>query len=93
MFGLNIACVGDLNGDGFDEHIISEPFNSTAEPLVLEPCGSLMAPTGRSRGGDWRYWPPANSRIGESMVAAGDINEDGYDDVYISSRMGNAAGR
>ncbi|MEC7635169.1 MAG: integrin alpha, partial [Candidatus Thermoplasmatota archaeon] len=42
---------------------------------------------------DWQYFPPPNSRIGEAMAGAGDINEDGYGDVYISSRMGNAAGR
>ena len=29
LFGLSIACVGDLNGDGYDEHIITEPLNAT----------------------------------------------------------------
>ena len=94
LFGLNIACVGDLNGDGFDEHIISEPFNSTAGAFGAGTLWLFDGTNGPLPGeADWRYWPPANSRIGESMVAAGDINEDGYDDVYISSRMGNAAGR
>ena len=94
LFGFNIACVGDLNGDGFNEHIISEPFNSTAGAFGAGTLWLFEGTNGPLPGeADWRYWPPANSRIGESMVAAGDINEDGYGDVYISSRMGNAAGR
>ncbi len=94
LFGFNIACVGDLNGDGFDEHIISEPFNSTTGAFGAGTLWLFEGTNGQLPSeADWRYWPPANSRIGESMVAAGDINEDGYGDVYISSRMGNAAGR
>ena len=94
LFGFNIACVGDLNGDGFNEHIISEPFNSTTGAFGAGTLWLFEGTNGPLPGeADWRYWPPANSRIGESMVAAGDINEDGYGDVYISSRMGNAAGR
>ncbi|MGB2372771.1 MAG: hypothetical protein ACPIA6_03640, partial [Poseidonia sp.] len=93
LFGLNIACVGDLNGDGFDEHIISEPYNSS-EGFGAGTLWLFEGTNGPLPGeADWRYWPPPNSRIGDAMVAAGDINEDGYDDVYISSRMGNAAGR
>ena len=93
LFGFNIACVGDLNGDGFDEHIISEPYNST-QGFGAGTLWLFEGTSGNLPGeADWRYWPPPNSRIGEAMAAAGDINEDGYGDVYISSRMGNAAGR
>ena len=93
LFGLNIACVGDLNGDGFDEHIISEPYNSS-EGFGAGTLWLFEGTNGPLPGeADWRYWPPPSSRIGDAMAAAGDINEDGYDDVYISSRMGNAAGR
>ena len=43
---------------------------------------------------DWQFEPTTpNTRVGEAIVAAGDINEDGYDDVYISSRMGSSSGR
>ena len=93
LFGLNIACVGDLNGDGFDEHIVSEPFNST-QSFGAGTLWLFEGTDGALPGdADWQYFPPPNSRIGEAMAGAGDINEDGYGDVYISSRMGNAAGR
>ena len=94
LFGLNVACVGDLNGDGFDEHIITEPLNAT------DGFGTgmlwLFEGTDQSLPGspDWQYSPSTpNARIGEAVSPAGDVNEDGYDDVYITSRMGSSSGR
>ena len=94
LFGLSVTCVGDVNGDGFDEHIITEPLNGTEE----FGAGSLWLFEGTDQSlpgeADWQFSPSTpNSRIGESIVAAGDINEDGYDDVYVSSRMGSSSGR
>lgn len=94
LFGLNVACVGDLNGDGYDEHIITEPLNTTG----TFGTGILWLFEGTSGqlpgSADWQFEPTTpNTRVGEAVEAAGDINEDGYDDVYISSRMGSSAGR
>ena len=94
LFGLSIACVGDLNGDGFDEHIITEPLNATGG----FGTGTLwlFEGTDQSLPGepDWQHSPTTpNTRIGEAVSSAGDVNEDGYDDVYISSRMGSSSGR
>ena len=94
LFGLVVACVGDLNGDGFEEHIITEPLNGTGG----FGTGTLwlFEGTNESLPGepDWQYAPSTpNTRIGESVIGAGDINEDGYGDVYVSSRMGSSAGR
>jgi hypothetical protein len=94
LFGLVVACVGDLNGDGYDEHIITEPLNSTSAfgtgvLWLFEGTNGLLP--GEP---NWQFEPSTpNTRVGESVVAAGDINEDGYDDVYISSRMGSSSGR
>ena len=94
LFGLSVTCVGDVNGDGFDEHIITEPLNGTE----TFGAGSLWLFEGTDQPlpgeADWRFSPSVpNARIGESIVAAGDINADGYDDVYVSSRMGSSSGR
>ena len=89
-----MACVGDLNGDGYDEHIITEPLNSTGTfgaGLLWLFEGTNGTLPGEA---DWQFEPTTpNTRVGEAIVAAGDINEDGYDDVYISSRMGSSSGR
>ena len=94
LFGLVVACVGDLNGDGYDEHIITEPLNAssafgTGVLWLFEGTNGLLPGDA-----DWKFEPTTpNTRVGEAVVAAGDINEDGYDDVYISSRMGSSSGR
>lgn len=95
LFGVNVACIGDVNGDGYNEHIITEPFNSSSEAfgtgalwLYEGTAGTLPSDP------DWQYFPSvANAKVGEAVVPAGDINDDGFDDVYITSRMGSMAGR
>ena len=95
LFGFNIVCVGDLNGDGFDEHMIAEPFNTTDDVFGT---GVLWLYNGTSSSlpsePDWQYFPTiGNAKVGEAIAPAGDVNEDGFDDVYITSRMGSLGGR
>ncbi len=95
LFGFNMVCVGDINGDGLEDHIITEPYNTTSGVfgtgvlwLYEGTNGSLPVSP------DWQYLPTiANAKVGEAIAPAGDINEDGYGDVYITSRMGSQAGR
>ena len=95
LFGLTATCVGDTNGDGFDEHIITEPLNSTGGRFGTGMLWLFEGTDGLLPGSaDWQFEPTtANTRVGEAIAPAGDINEDGYDDVYISSRMGSSSGR
>ena len=93
LFGFNIACLGDINGDGLEDHIITEPFNGTG----VFGGGKLWLYNGTtgimSSVPDWVLQPSqANARIGQSIVPAGDVNEDGFNDLYISTVGGSANG-
>ncbi|MCH1461274.1 MAG: FG-GAP-like repeat-containing protein, partial [Candidatus Poseidonia sp.] len=94
LFGHTVHCVGDVQGDGFADHIITEPFNGTETfgggKLWMYNGGD----SGYQNGPNWTLVPTApNSRIGEAIVSAGDINEDGFGDVYISSLNGDTSGK
>ena len=92
LLGMVIACVGDVNGDGYEDHLLTEPFNSTQTfggGMLWLYYGTTGALPNEA---DLKYAPSINNaRVGEDIAPAGDINEDGYDDVFISSRLGNAA--
>ena len=94
LLGMVIACVGDVNGDGYEDHLLTEPFNSTQTfggGMLWLYYGTTGALPNEA---DLKYAPSINNaRVGEDIAPAGDINEDGYDDVFISSRLGNAAGQ
>jgi hypothetical protein len=93
LFGYAVAGTGDLNGDGYDDIVIGEPLNSSnslGEGMVWlfegGPNGSAANPIVTMVGGQ------ANVRFGTAFGGAGDIDEDGYDDLFIA-RAGGAGGK
>jgi Ca2+-binding RTX toxin-like protein len=101
--GQSVSSAGDVNGDGFDDLIVGAPgFNSSfgggpssegAAYVVFGKAGgfgagltlsSLNGTNGFRMTGQFGY------AAGASVSGAGDINNDGYDDVVISAQ-GNQA--
>ena len=94
LFAHTIACLADINSDGMEEHIITEPFNSTGGGFS---AGKLWLFNGTNNTmsvePDWTYLSSeANARIGTDIKSVGDINDDGYGDVLISKLGGGNAG-
>ncbi len=85
-FGTCVAGAGDVNGDGYDDVLISAQENSTRGRTSLYLGGSVM-----NNVADVTFKGEAiNNYFGNSAASAGDINGDGYADVIIGA-FGNTS--
>ena len=94
MFGHTIDFIGDVNADGYDDMMFSEVYNGTS----TYQAGKVWAYYGSSAGihsviPNWtQMGESANAMLGRMFMGAGDVNEDGYDDVLLmqqgATRMG-----
>jgi hypothetical protein len=83
--GYPAAFAGDVNGDGYDEIIVSElryivnnAISATGRVLVY-----LGSPTGPAVTPNWIVEASKCCNFGSSVASAGDVNADGYDDIII----------
>lgn len=90
--GASIGHGGDVNGDGFDDILVS---SSVSNPEVNE--GVVLVFNG-SRDGlpDRPSWVFESNQeetgVGHSVSGVGDLNGDGYGDVLVSAYYGEQAG-
>ena len=91
QFGYSVGTAGDVNGDGYDDVIIGAPKYDNGqndEGRVYVYHGSAG---GLSTTPDWTAeGNQADAQFGYSVGTAGDVNNDGYDDVIIGA-YGNFA--
>jgi hypothetical protein len=86
-FGASVATAGDINGDGYSDVIIGEPYYTesgvTPDGRVFVFMGSLA---GLEDSASWQatYHIP-NCQYGYSVGPAGDINGDGLGDIIVGS--------
>src|SRR5262245_37865015 len=89
-FGNSVAPAGDVNGDGFDDLIVGAPaYGSTqAGRVYIFHGGSApdAIPDGVFTG------PTANDKLGWVVGSAGDMNADGYSDVFATAPRYYAGG-
>jgi len=85
-YGFSVASAGDVNNDGYDDVVVGAPYYwggaaDTGRVYVYHGTSSGLEPD--------PAWIAAgeqeNGQFGYSVASAGDVNNDGYDDVIIGS--------
>jgi Ca2+-binding RTX toxin-like protein len=95
--GVAVASAGDVNGDGYDDFIISSSDSTNGAAYVVFGMASgfpasLDLSTLDGTNGFKLSGAAAGDAAGPSLSSAGDVNGDGYDDVIIGVRYNDPNG-
>ncbi len=87
FFGSSAVSAGDINGDGYGDIIVGAPKYTD----LLDEAGAVFAyygsASGLSAAPDWTVESDQGySYFGCSVASAGDVNNDGRQDVIVGSR-------
>jgi hypothetical protein len=85
-FGRAVGTAGDVNGDGFDDVVVSAYFHDSPLDTTLVNAGGLAvylgSATGLSTHHDWFVVSDdAGAGLGWGAATAGDVNGDGFADL------------
>ena len=78
--GDTVAGVGDVNGDGYDDVVVSVPGSASWTGRVDVFLGSAAGLSTRAQ-----TILEGDGKAGYALAGAGDVNGDGYDDVVVGA--------
>ncbi len=92
-FGESVAAAGDVNGDGYADVIVGAHANDGGGSAAGEAYVYFGSSSGPSATPDWSVQgEAADNSFGYSVAAAGDVNNDGCDDVIVGAHYNDEAG-
>ena len=84
--GRSIASAGDVNKDGYDDIIVGAPWASYPDGHEGRAYVFYGSPSGLPATANWiAESNVAWTDFGMSVASAGDINDDGYDEVLVGA--------
>lgn len=86
-FGSVVTCAGDVNGDGFDDVIVTTVNYKRKGKVYIFHGGNSMDSIP-----DWTVEGSTDDYLGYSASDAGDVNGDGFDDIVVGSIGDSPAG-
>ncbi len=92
QFGISVSDAGDVNGDGYDDVMVGARWNDTgggdAGQAYIYYGGTNMDNTADVV----LTGAAAEDLFGNSVSSAGDVNNDGFDDVIVGAWWNDAGG-
>jgi hypothetical protein len=86
LLGWFVSDAGDVNGDGYDDILAGAPGNDGGGAEAGEVYAYYGSANGPSATPDWSdLGESAGDYFGYALSGAGDINDDGYDDIIVGA--------
>ena len=84
-FGLPLAAIGDVNGDGYADFAAGAMRWSESLPYQGRIVAFYGSPSGPANAPDWILDGDQEGSAQSQVSPAGDVNGDGYDDVLVGA--------
>ena len=94
-FGWQVAPAGDVNGDGVQDLIVGAPSNDAVAGFAGRAYIFYGPLTGKINAADANAIISAEAfgdNLGFSVASAGDVNNDGVDDIIVGARSNDTRG-